>query len=115
VLAIAAQVDFVRPVLDFAHMHATSDGAFLEVDAFAAALAGVDEVLEPGAPFHIHFSDIQYANRNETKHLPYGEGTLRADPLREALARFERPATVISEAPDAASTRAIGDVLLGAA
>ena len=32
---------------------------------------------EPGAPFHIHFSDIAYANRNETKHLPYGEGTLR--------------------------------------
>jgi deoxyribonuclease-4 len=113
VLAIAAQVDFVRPVLDFAHMHATSDGAFLEADAFADALAATDAVLEPGAPFHIHFSDIQYANRNETKHLPYGEGTLRADPLRDALARFERPATVISEAPDAASTRLIGDALLG--
>src|SRR3954454_12896681 len=111
VLAIAAQVDFVRPVLDFAHMHATSDGAFLGVDAFADALAGADAVLEPGAPFHIHFSDIQYANRNETKHLPYGEGTLRAEPLREALDRFERPATVISEAPDSVSTRAIGAVL----
>src|SRR5881275_2686599 len=111
VLAIASQVDFVRPVLDFAHMHATSDGAFLETDAFAGALAGADAVLEPDAPFHIHFSDIQYANRNETKHLPYGEGTLRAEPLREALGRFERPATVISESPDAASTQAIGAVL----
>ena len=72
-------------------------------------------MLEPGTPFHIHFSDIAYANRNETKHLPYGEGTLRAEPLREALARFERPATVISESPDAESTRAIGDVLFGRA
>ncbi len=115
VLAIAAEVDFVRPVLDFAHMHATSDGAFLDADTFADALAGADAVLEPGAPFHIHFSDIQYANRNETKHLPYGEGTLRAEPLREALTRFKRPATVISEAPDAASTRLIGDVLLAGA
>jgi deoxyribonuclease-4 len=111
VLAIAAAVDFVRPVLDFAHMHATSDGAFLDADTFAVPLAGADTVLEPGAPFHIHFSDIQYANRNETKHLPYGEGTLRAEPLREALERFERPATVISESPDAASTQAIGAVL----
>jgi deoxyribonuclease IV len=111
VLAIAAAVDFVRPVLDFAHMHATSDGAFLEADVFATALAGADAALEPGAPFHIHFSDIQYANRNETKHLPYGEGTLRAEPLREALERFERPATVISESPDAASTQTIGAVL----
>jgi deoxyribonuclease IV len=111
VLAIASQVDFVRPVLDFAHMHATSDGAFLEADAFALALEGADAVLAPGAPFHIHFSDIQFANRNETKHLPYGEGTLRAEPLRDALGRFERPATVISEAPDGASTQAIGAVL----
>jgi deoxyribonuclease IV len=114
VLAIASQVDFVRPVLDFAHMHATSDGAFTDVDAFASILEATDEVIEPGAPFHIHFSDIAYANRNETKHLPYGEGTLRAEPLRDALTRFERPATVISESPDEASTQTIGAVLLGA-
>ncbi|MBV8257299.1 MAG: TIM barrel protein, partial [Actinobacteria bacterium] len=107
VVEIAAKSGWVRPVLDFAHMHATSDGAFTEADRFAEALAKVDAVLDPGVPFHIHFSDIAYANRNETKHLPYGEGTLRADPLRDALARFERPATVISESPDAASTRLI--------
>jgi deoxyribonuclease-4 len=114
VLAIASQVDFVRPVLDFAHMHATSDGAYTDVDAFASALEATDDVMEPGAPFHIHFSDIAYANRNETKHLPYGEGTLRAEPLRDALERFERPATVISESPDEASTQTIGAVLTGA-
>jgi deoxyribonuclease-4 len=113
VLAIASQVNFVRPVLDFAHMHATSDGAYTDVDSFASALEATDEVIEPGAPFHIHFSDIAYANRNETKHLPYGEGTLRVEPLRDALERFERPATVISESPDEASTQTIGTVLLG--
>ena len=113
VLEISRQVDFVQPVLDFAHMHATSDGAYTDVDAFASALEATDEVMQPGVPFHIHFSDIAYANRNETKHLPYGEGTLRAEPLREALARFDRPATVISESPDDASTQAIGAVLLG--
>jgi deoxyribonuclease IV len=114
VLAIASRVDFVRPVLDFAHMHATSDGAYTDVDSFASALEATDEVLEPGAPFHIHFSDIAYANRNETKHLPYGEGTLRVEPLRDALERFERPATVISESPDDASTQTIEAALTGA-
>jgi len=113
VLAIAAQVDFVRPVLDFAHMHATSDGAYTSVEPFVAALEATDAILEPVVPFHIHFSDIAYANRNETKHLPYGDGTLRADPLRDALARFERPATVISESPDEESSQAIGAVLTG--
>jgi deoxyribonuclease-4 len=113
VIFIASQLGWVRPVLDFAHMHATSDGSFIGVDPFAAALEAADGVLEGGAPFHIHFSDIAYANRNETKHLSYGEGTLRAEPLRDALARFERPATVISESPDVESTQAIGAVLLG--
>lgn len=104
---ISRAAGWVRPVLDFAHMHATSDGAFLEPAPFREALELVDGVLPPNAPFHIHFSDIAYANRNETKHLPYGEGTLRADPLREALDGFERPATVISESPDEASSQAI--------
>jgi deoxyribonuclease IV len=111
VVEISARLDWVRPVIDFAHMHATTDGAFTDVEPFAAALAQADAVIPAGAPFHIHFSDIQFANRNETKHLPYGEGTLRAEPLREALARFERPATVISESPTPESTAAIKAIL----
>jgi deoxyribonuclease IV len=112
VLEISSRLGWVRPVLDFAHMHATSDGGFTEVEPFAAVLEGADEIMEAGAPFHIHFSDIAFANRNETKHLPYGEGTLRAEPLRDALARFERPATVISESPDHASSQTIKSILL---
>ena len=103
----------MRPVIDFAHMHATSDGAFTEPEPFREALELADGVLDPGAPFHIHFSDIQFANRNETKHLSYGEGTLRADPLHEALAGFDRPATVISESPDEESTQMIRAALSG--
>jgi deoxyribonuclease IV len=111
VFAISSRTGWVRPVLDFAHLHAVTDGGFTEASTFAGVLAGADEVLPPDAPFHIHFSDIAFANRNETKHLPYGEGTLRAEPLRDALAQFERPATVISESPDLESDQAIRDVL----
>ena len=114
VFAISARCGWVRPVLDFAHMHATSDGAFTSTEMFAEVLEIADGIIEPGAPFHIHFSDIAFANRNETKHLPYGEGTLRAEPLGEALTRFDRDATVISEAPDLESTNAIYAALAGA-
>jgi deoxyribonuclease-4 len=113
VVEISRRCGWVRPVLDFAHMHATSDGAFTSVEPFAEALTKADGVLEAGAPFHIHFSDIQFANQNETKHLPYGAGTLRAEPLRDALARFARPTTVISESPDEESSQAIRSVLAG--
>ena len=115
VVEISRRLEWVRPVLDFAHMHATSDGAFLEEPPFREALGLADSVIEPGAPFHIHFSDIAFANRNETKHLPYGEGTLRAEPLRDALMSFDRPATVISESPDEASSQAIRSVLASVA
>ncbi|HEU0303736.1 MAG TPA: TIM barrel protein [Gaiellaceae bacterium] len=111
VVDISRRTGWVRPVLDFAHMHATSDGAFTDAEPFRAALEAADAVQEPGSPFHIHFSDIAFANRNETKHLAYGEGTLRADPLREALDAFERPATVIGESPDEASNQAISAAL----
>ena len=81
------------------------------MEPFVEALRKADAVIEDGAPFHIHFSDIQFANRNETKHLPYGEGTLRAEPMRDALAQFSRPATVISESPTSESTDTIKEIL----
>src|SRR3954449_1692742 len=114
VVEISRRCGWVRPVLDFAHMHATSDGAFVDVEPFTDVLAKADAVLAPGAPFHVHFSDIAYANRNETKHLPYGEGTLRAEPLKQALRKFRRTANVISESPDLESSLAIQAVLASA-
>jgi deoxyribonuclease-4 len=114
VFAISAQLPWVRPVIDFAHLHAVTDGAFTTTKAFRDVLSEANKLLARGAPFHIHFSDIAYANRNETKHLPYGEGTLRADPLGKALARFARPATVITESPDEESHQAIRSALFGA-
>ena len=114
VFAIAAQLSWVRPVIDFAHLHAVTDGAFIEVEP-SRRPGRADALLEQGAPFHIHFSDIAYANRNETKHLPYGEGTLRAEPLARGARKFKRPATVISESPDEASSQAIRAILLAKA
>ena len=115
VFAISARSGgWVRPVIDFAHLHAVTDGGFTNTSAFHEILEGADAVLPQDAPFHIHFSDIAYANRNETKHLPYGEGTLRVEPLGTALRDFDRPATVITESPDEPSNQAIREELYAA-
>src|SRR5919108_2211222 len=50
VFYVAAQLDWVRPVLDFAHLHAVTDGGFTNTDAFADVLALADEIQEPGTP-----------------------------------------------------------------
>jgi deoxyribonuclease-4 len=114
VFAISARTGWVRPVIDFAHLHAVTDGGFTETSKFEEILEGADAVIPPDAPFHIHFSDIAYANRNETKHLPYGEGTLRVEPLGLVLRNFDRPATVITESPDEESNQAIREELYAA-
>jgi deoxyribonuclease IV len=122
VFAVATRLPWIRPVIDFAHLHAVTDGAFVDAEALTGILKLADSVIEPGAPFHIHFSDIAFASHrlesgerggNETRHLPYGEGTLRAEPLRDALSRFDRPATVISESPDEKSHQEIKAILTG--
>src|SRR6059036_1747172 len=42
VCEIASRLDWIRPVIDFAHMHATTDGGFTSVEPFAAALGQAD-------------------------------------------------------------------------
>lgn len=111
VIEICGRLQGMRPVLDFAHLHATSDGGFTTPEMFAAALAAADSVLAPNVSFHIHFSDISFANRNEKAHVPYGQGSLRAEPLALALERFDRPATVIAESPDEESNQTIRAIL----
>src|ERR671927_1388835 len=47
VLEISRRCGWVRPVLDFAHMHATSDGAFSDVEPFVEVLTAADAVMPP--------------------------------------------------------------------
>ena len=98
VLSICSRLDWVRPVLDFAHLHAVSDGGYTEAEPFREALTAADGTIEAGAPFHIHFSDIDFANRNEKSHLPYGEE-------RFAPIRSPRPLRGSSGRPRSSASR----------
>jgi deoxyribonuclease-4 len=111
VIEVAAAVPWVQPVVDFAHLQATSDGAFVAEEDFEAVLDAAGAQLDEGMRLHVHFSDIRFANRNEDRHVSYGEGTLRAEPLREALGHYDRPVTVISESPDTESHIRIAQAL----
>src|SRR5437667_1078538 len=48
VVEISRRLPWVRPVIDFAHMHATTDGAMTSVEPFVEALAKADAGLAPG-------------------------------------------------------------------
>ncbi len=105
----AEQFAFVHPVVDWAHLHAMSGGALTSAEAFAAVFAFLREHFAGWAldPLHCHFSDNRFGSAGEIEHVPYGEGTLRVAPLVTAAVAAGMPLTLISEARDPASHRAI--------
>lgn len=99
---LASEYHFVRPVIDWAHIHAMSNGGLVAKEAFAAVLAFVRDSF-PGwmvQPLQVQFSDNQFSAAGEIRHVPYGEGTLRVGPLVEAVDDMDMSMVLISEARD---------------
>jgi bifunctional non-homologous end joining protein LigD len=97
---LAAEYSFVRPVVDWAHVHAMTGGALTSKDAFASVLAFVRDNF-PGwmiSPLQTQFSDNEFGAAGEIRHVAYGEGTLRVGPLIEATLDAGMSMVVISEA-----------------
>ena len=109
VCEIASRVDFVQPVLDFAHMHATSDGAFLDVDTFAAALAKADAVMTPGAavPHPLLRHPVREPERDEASPLRRRNASCRAAARgARAVRRGRRPSSRSRRTPRRPSDQA---------
>ncbi|MGB8360881.1 MAG: non-homologous end-joining DNA ligase, partial [Acidimicrobiia bacterium] len=99
---LAAEYSFVRPVVDWAHVHAMTGGALTSKDAFVSVLAFVRDNF-PGwmiSPLQTQFSDNEFGDAGEIRHVAYGEGTLRVGPLIEATLDAGMSMVVISEARD---------------
>ena len=111
VVEIASRVDWVRPVIDFAHMHATSDGAFTSVEPFAAALAQADAVIAAGraVPHPLLRHPVREPQRDEAPALRRGNAA------RRAAARGARAVRAAGDGDlgvaDAESTEAIKAIL----
>jgi bifunctional non-homologous end joining protein LigD len=106
---IADQFSFVHPVVDWAHLHAISNGALTTKDAFAGVIAFLREHFAGWSldPLHAQFTDNEFGAAGEIRHVPYGEGTLRIGPLVEAAYEAGLRMTVISEARETSSHDAI--------
>ncbi len=97
---IASKFSFVRPVIDWAHVHAKSGGGLTSRDAFLAVISFLRQEFPGWAidPLHTQFTDNEFGSHGEIRHLPYGEGSLRANLLGEAAAAAGLRMVVISEA-----------------
>ena len=107
---LAAEFPFVRPVIDWAHLHALSGGGLVDAERFKTVLSFLRDSFPAWmlSPLHTHFTDNRFGPSGEISHVPYGEGTLRAEPLVEAAYESGISMVVISEAREWESHLAIG-------
>jgi len=99
---IVSAFAFVRPVVDWAHLHAMTGGGLTSKEAFGAVFSFIAASF-PGwmiQPLHTQFTDNEFGSAGEIRHVPYGEGTLRVTPMLEAAAEAGVSLTVVSEARD---------------
>lgn len=110
---LADEFNFIRPIVDWAHVHAQTGGALTSVEAFESVIAFIRGSF-PGwmiDPLQTQFTDNLFNAGGEVRHLPYGEGTLRIGPLIEAALHNELSMVVISEAREQSSHDAIQNEL----
>jgi bifunctional non-homologous end joining protein LigD len=99
---LASEYSFVRPVVDWAHVHAMTGGGLTTKEAFASVFSFIEGQF-PGwmiAPLQTQFSDNEFGTGGEIRHIAYGEGTLRVGPLIEAAGAAGVSMILISEARD---------------
>lgn len=106
---LANEYSWVRTTIDWAHVHAMSNGGLKSAEAFAAVLGFAREELPDWQldRLHCHFSDVLYGDAGEIRHIPYGEGSLRVRPLIQAALEAGQPLTVISEMREVVSHAAV--------
>lgn len=95
---LCREVNFTRPVVDWAHLHALSGGGLTDTASFQS----VFDFLADNFPdwmlnqLHTHFTANHFGPQGEIRHARYGTTDLRIKPMLEA-AGIDRWLTIISE------------------
>lgn len=99
---LVGEFSFVRPVVDWAHLHAITGGGLTTKEAFTAIFSFINDSFPAWMiqPLHTQFTDNEFGKSGEIRHVPYGEGSLRVTPMLDAAAAAGISLTVISEARD---------------
>jgi len=102
VLQLAADVEGVRPCIDFGHLYARATGRLNRYDEFVALLDEVKCELGEGGlqDMHMHVQGMAYTQAGERRHLNFVESDLRYEELVQAVANCGVSGTMICESPN---------------
>ncbi len=73
VIKLSQEIDEVYPVIDFAHLRALKVSSFKEEEDYIKIFETIEEEVEGYAKnFHVHFSEIEFGEKGEKRHLELG-------------------------------------------
>lgn len=92
----------VLPCIDFAHIHARSNGAFNTYDEFSKMLEYVGKELgdEVFNNFHAHLAGIEYSIKGEKNHLILEQSDMNYKDLLKAFKAFDIKGALVCESPN---------------
>ena len=100
-IRMAQDVEGLGMCVDFAHLHARSNGKYNTPEEFKEILTSIEEGLGTEAlkDMHIHISGIAYGEKGERNHLPLQQSDLRWKELLKEWKEFKVGGNVIVESP----------------
>jgi len=100
-IRMAQDVEGLGLCVDFAHLHARSNGAYNTPEEFHDTMAAIEEGLGKDhlERMHIHVSGIAYGEKGEKNHLPLQESDMKWRELLQTLKEFKARGAVICESP----------------
>ncbi|HUT26695.1 MAG TPA: TIM barrel protein [Methanomassiliicoccales archaeon] len=97
IMNICDDMDHVVPVVNFAHLHARTNGMLREPEDFSEVFDRVKSYV--GDLYYTHFSGVEHDGGNERRVTPIKKGDLRFEPMAEFLADANPNSVIISSSP----------------
>ena len=101
VVRLSQELDFVEPVIDFAHLQARGDFKIKGEDDYRKIFSILEKELGDYVKhFHAHFSEIEYSEKGERNHIPLGtKNDPPYRPFMKVLAEQGYSGVVVCESP----------------
>ncbi|MEM2944076.1 MAG: TIM barrel protein [Methanomassiliicoccales archaeon] len=94
---VVKKVPGTCPVLDFAHLHARSNGGLKSQEDFEKIIEFSERIYP--RHLHIHFSSVEFTDAGERRHLPLEAKSPNFELLADSLKKRSYDITIISETP----------------
>jgi deoxyribonuclease-4 len=97
IMELCDKMEHIVPVVNFAHLHARSNGMLREPEDFGEIFDKVSSYV--GDMYYTHFSGVEHEGGNERRVTPIKKGDLRFEPMAEYLADANPNSVIISSSP----------------